>query len=371
MAARTLSTRALNRALLARQLLLQRKRLSVPQAVHALAGLQSQEPRDPHVALWSRLSGFTSLRLHTAAAKREVVRGTLLRGTIHTVSAEDYLAFRRLLQPVLDRELKAHAHLAGGFEMPALEAAARELLARGPLNAQQIGEALGATFPKAGKEGLARWVRTCIPLAMVPGDERWGYSRPPRFLPADDWLGEALSQATPLSALLLRGLAAMGPASAADLRCWCGLGGTAKALEDLRPQLRTFQDEQGRELFDLPQAPRPRADTPAPARLLPEYDNCLLSHEDRTRIVPAEHAARFAMGPNGRRPRAVLVDGFVRAGWQMQVEKGLATLSIEPFERLSADAVQQVEEVADALVRFMEPDADRYAVTWLTVPRAR
>jgi hypothetical protein len=368
-AARTLSTLALNRALLARQLLLQRKRLSVRQAVHALAGLQSQEPRDPHVALWSRLSGFGSHRLQAAALQREVVRGTFLRGTIHTVSAADYLAFRGTLQPVLDRELKNHAHLGRGFEMPALEAAARELLAQQPMSAQQIGEALAPRFPKADKEGLARWVRTCMALAMVPGDERWGYSRPPRFLPADRWLGQAPGEGQPSAELLLRGLAAIGPASATDLRVWCGLGGTAKALEGLRPALRTFQDEQGRELFDLPDAPRPRPDTPAPARLLPEYDNCLLSHEDRSRIVPAAHAHRFAMGPNGRRPRAVLVDGFVRASWQVSMDKAVATLAIQPFERLTPAAVAQVDEEAQALVRFMEPDAAQHEVAWHKLPR--
>jgi len=163
---------------------------------------------------------------------------------------------------------------------------------------------------------------------------------------------------------MLRGLSAIGPASAADLRCWSGLSGCKAALEGLAPGLMVFRDEQGRTLYDLPDAPRPRADTPAPVRLLPEYDNCLLSHEDRTRIVPAAHARRFAMGPNGRRPRALLVDGFVRGCWNVAVEGDEAVMTIEPFERLAAGERAAVEGEAQALLAFLEPLATRQALRW-------
>jgi len=361
-----LSTRQLNRALLARQLLLKRKRLSVAKAVHAVGGLQSQEPRDPHVALWSRLSAFKSERLQQAAERREVVRGSHLRGTIHTVSTDDYLAFRLLLQPVLDRDLKNWAHLGGGFTMKALEPAARALLARqGPLTAQQIAEALAPRFPQAHKEGLARWVRTCVPLAMVPGDERWGYPRPPRFMPADDWLGQPLqagASADAMQGLVRRCLAAIGPASAADVRGWCGLGSVKAVLEAMRGELMVFADDQGRELFDLPDAPRPRADTPAPPRFLPEYDNSLLSHEDRRRIVPPEHAPHFSMTRNGRRPRALLVDGFARGGWEIVRERDTARLLLRLYEPASRAVRDEIEAEGEALLRFMEPDAARHVI---------
>lgn len=357
-----LSNLRLNRALLARQWLLRRRRASVRDAVHAVAGLQSQEPRDPYVALWSRVSGFDPQRLREAAQARRIVRGSYLRCTIHTASADDFAAFRLLLQPVIDREVANRRELMGGFDPARLEAAARELMAAGPLTAQQLGERLLPRFPKAKKAGLAHWIRARIALAMVPTGDRWGYSRPPRFVPAGQWLDRPLDADTPLAALLLRGLSAIGPANAADLRTWSGLPGIGPVLESLRPQLRCFRDEAGRELFDLPDAPRPRADTPAPVRFLPEFDNALLSHADRTRIVPPAHAARFAMAANGRRERAVLVDGFVRAVWTNASVRDAAAIEVRPLEKLSKPLQQETCVEAEALLRMLEPDAATHAV---------
>lgn len=356
MAVPTLTARQLNRALLARQRLLRRQRIPVRDAVHAVAGLQSQEPKDPYVALWSRIAGFEAADLVDAARRREIVRGSHIRCTLHTVSAEDYVAFRPLLQAVIDRELASGRHLGGGFEMAELEPAARALLARGALSAREIGAALLPRFPRAQAAGLAHWVRNGMALAIVPTDDRWGYSRPPRFVPAEQWLGRPLATDGTLAALLLRGLSAIGPASAADLRTWSGCTGIGPALESLRPQLRAFRDESGRELFDLPEAPRPRADAPAPVRFLPEYDNTLLSHADRSRVTPVEHQPRFA-SKNGRRLRAVLVDGFVRAGWDWECGHGQATLRVSPFEVLSADRLAELGQEAEALLRFLEPQA--------------
>ncbi len=358
-----LTTLQLNRALLARQLLLKRRRLPVAEAVHAVGGLQSQEPRDPHVALWSRLSGFGSARLQQAVERREVVRGSHWRGTIHTVSAADYLAFRSLLQPLLDKDLKNWAHLAGGFTMKALAPAVRALIdEQGPLSAQQIAEALASRFPKAKPEGLSRWARNGLPMAMVPSDDRWGYPRPPRFMPADCWLQQPLRDDASLHEVVRRCLAAIGPASAADVRTWCGLGAMKPVLEAMRAELAVFADEQGRELFDLPDAPRPRADTPAPVRFLPEYDNCLLSHDDRRRIVPPEHAPHFSMLRNGRRPRVVLVDGFARAGWDIERQGDTARLLLTLHEPLGKALRDELQAEGEALLRFIEPDASRHRV---------
>lgn len=362
MPATTLTTLQLNRALLARQWLLRRRRATVRDAVHAVAGLQSQEPKDPYVALWSRISGFKPQRLRDAAENRDIVRGSYLRCTIHTASVEDFTAFRALLQPVIDREVTSRRKLMGGFDPARLEAAARELMAASPLSAQQLGERLLPRFPKAQKAGLAYWIRTCIALAMVPTDDRWGYSRPPRFVPAEQWLGRPLAVDTPLAALLLRGLSAVGPASAADLRTWSGISGIRPVLETLRPQLRCFRDEAGRELFDLPDAPRPRAATPAPVRFLPEFDNALLSHVDRSRIVPPVHAARFAMAANGRRQRAVLVDGFVRTLWSSSRERDAAAIEMRPLEKLPKPLQHELCAEAEALLRMLEPDATTHAV---------
>lgn len=361
MADPTLTTLQLNRALLARQWLLKRKRRPVRDAVHALAGLQSQEPKDPYVALWSRIDGFQPRHLHDAARRREIVRGSYLRCTLHTASADDFVVFRMLLQSVIDREVANRRGLMGGFDAGELESAARALMVETPLTAQQLGERLLPRFPKAQKAGIAHWVRTRIALAIVPGDARWGYARPPRFVPAEQWLGRALARDTPLPALLLRGLSAIGPASAADLRTWSGLGGIAPVLDTLRPQLRCFHDESGRELFDLPDAARPRADTPAPVRFLPEYDNALLSHADRARIQPKQHARHF-VAANGRRPGALLVDGFVHGAWRNASTRDAAAIEVRLFEKVSKAARDEVAKEAEALLRMLEPQAATHAV---------
>ncbi|HEY5803805.1 MAG TPA: winged helix DNA-binding domain-containing protein [Lysobacter sp.] len=363
MAIRTLSNRALNRALLARQGLLRRQRLNVAELVHRVGGLQSQEPKDPHVALWSRISGFRSEQLQAAAERRQIVRGSYLRSTIHTVASADFLAFRPLLQQVIDRELET-AHwraISGGFDPARVETLARELMAQRPMSAQELGSALLPHFPDAQKAGLGHWVRTRVPLAITPSDHRWGYPRPPRFVPVEQWLQQALAPAD-LSALLLHGIAAIGPASSADLRSWSALRGIKPVLESLRPQLRVFRDEDGRELFDLDDAPRPRAETPAPVRFLPEYDNVFLSHDDRSRIIRAEHNPHFTQTANGRRLRAVLVDGFVGAGWSHACDKGRASIHVRLFEQSDAGTRAEIEAEALALLHFLEPDADHHAV---------
>jgi Winged helix DNA-binding domain len=367
----TLTTRQLNRALLARQLLLKRKRVSVHAAVHATGGLQSQEPRDPFVALWSRISGFKAEHLLEAARNRSLVRGTYLRGTLHTAAAGDYAALRLLLQPVIHREEKIRREYGGGFETEKLECAARALLALGPLSTQQLGEALAPKFPKAPKIALAAWPRTGLPLIAVPTDDRWGYSRPPRFVLADQWLGEPLQEPGTAENLVLRCLSAMGPASASDVRAWSGLGGIKPILERLREQLTVFGDESGRELFDLPGAPRPDAETPAPVRFLPEYDNVFLSHADRGRIIDAVHGHHFTHAKNGRRLRSVLVDGFVRAGWAVSRTAGRATMQVWAFEKLSKSTVAELSGEAEALLRFTEPDATEFSIDLVTPRETR
>jgi hypothetical protein len=360
LAHKVLTTLALNRALLARQLLLKRRRMSVRDAVHAVGALQSQEPRDPHVALWSRLAGFTSERLMSAARKKQIVRATYLRGTLHTLSAEDYAAFRMLLQPVLDRGLRQWRHVGGGFEMKELERAACALMADDALTAQQLADALAPRFPKAHKAGLGQWVRNGVALAIPPSDDRWGYPRPPRFVAAEPWLGQPLKTDGSLQDMVLRCIAAVGPCSAADVRSWSALTGIQPALAALRPQLVSFKDEAGRELFDLPDAPRPREDTPAPVRFLPEYDNVFLSHAERSRIVPRQHIPHFTQTNNGRRLRAVLIDGFVRGGWSVETKDDSVTLFVLAFEKSSKATLAELEQEAQGLMKFIEPGARSY-----------
>jgi Winged helix DNA-binding domain len=358
----TLTTRQLNRALLARQLLLKRKRVSVCEAVHATGALQSQEPKDPFVALWSRISSFKAQKLLEAAHRIEIVRGTYLRGTLHTVTADDYSSFRPLLQSVVHREEKLRREYGGGFEIEKLASGARSLLAGGPLSAQQLGEKLGPRFPGAKEAGLAAWVRTGIPLIAVPTDDRWGYSRPPRFVVADQWLERPLRELGSAGTLVLRCLSAIGPAGSADVRAWSGLGGIKAVLDKLRSQLMVFNDESGRELFDLAGSPRPDGETPAPVRFLPEYDNVFLSHADRGRIMNTAHAHYFTQKGNGRRLRSVLVDGFVRAGWEVTRRGDRAAIDVTTFEKFTKSTVAEVSEEALALLRFIEQDATEFVV---------
>ncbi|MFC3816817.1 winged helix DNA-binding domain-containing protein [Lysobacter sp. GCM10012299] len=297
------------------------------------------------------------------AQRGDVVRGSYLRSTIHTVASADFLAFRPVLQQVIDRELETAnwRAISGGFDPARVEPLARALMAQRPMSAQELGAALLAHFPDAQKAGLGHWVRTRVALAIVPSDDRWGYPRPPRFVPAEQWLQQPLAPAS-TAELLLHGIAAIGPASSADLRSWSGLRGIKPALEALRPRLQVYRDESGRELFDLPQAPRPRADTPAPVRLLPEYDNVFLSHDDRDRIVMPQHSQHFTQTANGRRLRAVLVDGFVRAGWSHACDKGKASIQVKLFDRFDAGTRDDIATEALALLHFLEPDADHHDV---------
>lgn len=359
MAPRTLSNAQLNRALLARQQLLRRKRTSVVKTIHAVGGLQTQEPRDAYISLWSRVKDFDRKKLERAVAAREVVRGSWLRCTIHSVSSDDYIAFRLLLQAVIGNDPMIRALAASDAQFAAIA----ELLGDDdPRSARQIGDILGSEASGATPEEISRMARFLVPLIMAPTDDRWGYSRPPRFVLAERWLGGQLEASTPLSALCLRGIAAIGPASSSDLRAWSGMKAIKVAIEELRPQLMVFRDERGRELFDLPDAPRPRADTPAPVRFLGEFDNVALSHADRSRITDAEDAKRFNVSKNGRRANTILIDGRIRASWRISRKADTARLAVTFFNPESKQARDEVALEAEALLKFMEPDAHEFAI---------
>jgi hypothetical protein len=362
---KTLTTRELNRALLARQGLLTRKRVSVETMIGACAGLQTQEPRDAFVSLWSRISGFKREKLFGAADARRVVRGSNLRCTIHTVTAADFIAFRMTLSNVVERDMANWRERYDGLDITKVTAAVRDLLSDGePRTAKQIGEELQPLFPRVHREGLSHCARIHVPVVMTPTDHRLGYSRPPSLMLAESWLGATLSPATPeaKTELLRRGIAAIGPASAADLRTWSGMTGVREALEPLLPELAEFRDEAGRTLYDLPEAPRPRAGTEAPVRLLGEFDNVALSHADRARIVAPEDARLFNVSKNGRRAFAILIDGQVRGSWQLTRNRDQARIRLMPFHKESASTLDAVAAEGEALLRFLEPDAPRHEV---------
>ncbi|MFD9067080.1 winged helix DNA-binding domain-containing protein [Kitasatospora purpeofusca] len=328
-----LGRRALGRALLARQHLLERTTATPAAMIEHLGGLQAQAaPQPPYLGLLSRLDGFAPEALTELIESRRVVRIALQRGTIHLVTAEDCLTLRPLLQPVLDKGLRAaFGKWLVGLDLDALAAEARVLVEKEPRTFQLLGTELAAARPDRDPAALAQAARALLPLVQVPPRGVWGRGGPAAHTTAESWLGRPLDPEPSLDDLALRYLAAFGPATAADLQKWCGLSGLAPVLKRLAPRLVTFRDEHGRLLHDLPDAPRPDPDTPVPVRLIAPFDNLLLSHADRTRVLPEEYRPRV-MTQNGLVLGTLLVDGLVAGSWRLVEERsGARSLTVRPF----------------------------------------
>jgi hypothetical protein len=351
-----LSRQRLNRATLARQLLLARADIPTLDAVEQLCGIQAQEARPPFVALWSRVSGFRREDLHGLLHERAAVRATFLRGTLHVLSARDYAAFRAVIQPVLTDGQRALGTRAKGLDQDKLLPVATALYERKPRTFNELRPLLQEAFPEVNDRALGFTVRNQIPLVMVPSDDRWSFPSVADFTLARDWLAESLHTDDAPDELVRRYLAAFGPATAADVQTWSGLRGAKQILTRLSPELVTFRDEQNRELFDLPDAPRPAADVPAPPRFLPEFDNLVLSHADRTRVIADEHRGHVVT-KNLRVRAIVLYDGFACGTWDVERKKTSVALRVTPFGPLPAHAVRALTTEAEALLGFVEPDA--------------
>ncbi len=364
MSGETLTLQQLNRATLARQLLLERAEIPVAAAVERLGGIQAQEARPPFVGLWTRLAGFRAEDLHSLLHKRTLVRATFLRATLHVVSARDYARFRAAIQPVLTDAQRVLGTRAKGLDIEAVLPVATALFADRPRDFNELRSLLQAEFPDVNDRALGYSVRTRLPLVMVPTDDRWAFPSVAAFTLAADWLDEPLSDDDSPDELVRRYLAAFGPATAADVQAWSGLKGIKQVLARLRPDLVTLLDEQGRELFDLPDAPRPAGDTPAPPRFLPEFDNLVLSHADRTRVIADEHRGHVVT-KNLRVRASVLHDGFVCGIWDVERKKTSVTLRVTPLRRLSAAAVAELTEEAESLLGFLDPDAPNPSVRFL------
>jgi Winged helix DNA-binding domain len=354
-----LGARALNRATLDRQLLLRRSDMTALAAVEHLVGLQAQVPSNPYCALWSRLEGFRPKSLAKLLEERRVVRLPLMRATIHLVSAADCLALRPLVQPVLDAELARHPEYGPALrdvDLAPVLAVARELLAECPRTGPELRTALVARFPEANGAALAYACRNRLALVQVPPRGMWGRSAAVTTTTADAWLGRPLEPAPSLENAVVRYLAAFGPASVADVTTWCRLTALRDVVERLRPRLRTFRDERGRELFDLPDAPRPDPDTPAPPRFLPEYDNALLSHSDRSRLHVDRARLSAVRGPV---QGTVLSDGFVCGVWHIEHARdgACATLVVEHVVPLTKRAAGAIAAEAGRYLRFAATDA--------------
>jgi hypothetical protein len=325
------------------------------EAIERLAGMQAQEPRPPFLGLWSRLEGFAREDLIDALGDGSAVRGLLMRGTLHTVSARDFRAFRPVVQPVLSAAYAGvDKRRREGVDVDTVLPVARELLEEEPRTFNALRGLLSERFPDANERGLGYAARTHLPLTMVPTEDRWGFPRDAKFA-----LAEAGDDNSPRT-LVRRYLAAFGPATAADSQTWSGLRGVAEVLEEM-DDLERFEDDQGRTLFDLPDAPRPDADVPAPVRFLPEFDNLVLAHADRTRLLDDEHRP-LVVTKNLRVKATFLVDGRVAGTWKSARKGKKASLALEPFGKLRKKDIKALTAEGEQLLRLVEQEAASFDV---------
>jgi hypothetical protein len=356
--AEKITLRALNRATLDRQLLLRRSAMPILDAVEHLVGLQAQTTHSWYHGLWSRLADFQPERLSDLLANREVVRMVLMRSTIHLVSARDCLALRPLLQVVTERGTNSvYGKNLVGLDQAEVVAAGRELLAGKPMAFGELGQRMAEYFPDRDPSSLAHAVRAWVPLVQLPPRGLWRRSGLAVHSPVETWLGKPVDASPSLDDLVLRYLGAFGPASVRDAQIWSGLTRLAEVFDRLRPRLVTFEDEDGRELFDLPDAPRPDEETPAPPRFLYDFDNLLLSHHDRSRVTTDEWRDR-PRPMNGMLPKIFLVDGFTRGEWK--VDDGV--LIVQPFRRLSKKDTAAVTKEGALLLDFVAPGSQEVRI---------
>ncbi|HKV83575.1 MAG TPA: winged helix DNA-binding domain-containing protein [Ktedonobacterales bacterium] len=365
----TLSTRALNRAYLARQMLLRRETTSAEAAIERLFAMQAQAPHAPYIGLWTRLEGFQPDELATLLVERRVVRASLMRATVHLVTARDCLALRPLTQPVLERGFYTGSPFGRrltGLDMDALLATARELMEERPRTRAEIGRLLGERWPERDADALAQAATYLIPAVQIPPRGVWGQGGQPTYTPMESWLGRPLDPDPAQDEMILRYLGGYGPASVADARMWSGLTRLGDVFERLRPRVRTFRDERGVELFDLLEAPRPDPDTPAPPRYLAAYDNLLLSHADRSRVMANERRVPLLPG-NGADGGTVLVDGYYEADWKITRQReGGATLTVASFAPIAAPDRDALAEEGAHLLAFVAPEAASREVRFAT-----
>jgi Winged helix DNA-binding domain len=343
-----LSRRGLNRATLARQHLLERVPVPAVDAIEHLGGMQSQAPLAPYVGLWTRLSRFDAQELSALTEQRRVVRLHMMRTTVHLVSARDCLDWRTLFHPLHAADFGAHfPYGTDGVDREALISLGRRLLHESPRTRAELGALLAERWPHADPTALAYAVTHHVALCQVPPRGVWNQRGPARWTPVEDWLGSPLRSA-PVDDLVLRYLGAFGPATVADVQLWSGLRRLREVVDRL--PLRVFRGEAGQTLYDLPDAPRPAADTPAPPRFLPAYDNLLLSHKDRSRVILDNRSVPLPPG-NGATVGTFLVDGAWQGTWQIRDR----SLYVEPFTRLRRADLDALSAEAMRLCAFIDP----------------
>lgn len=354
---KVLDRRALNRALLERQLLSRRRRITVADAVGRLVGMQGQNPLDPYIGLWSRLDRFRPEHLAELIAERHAVRMPLMRATIHLVSANDAVAFRPVLQPVLERVFvtgSPFGRALEGVDLGAVTAAGRSLVEERPRTRADLRRLLGERWPDHDPNALAQAITYLVPVVQVPPRGLWGRAGQATWTELETWLGRSAVGGS-IDDLVRRYFMSFGPATVADVQAWSGLTRLREVADRLRPGLRTFVDEDGRELYDVPGGPLPDPGIPAPPRFLPVYDNTCLGHADRSRILAEDDRRRAQADGLDRGP--VLVDGFAVATWRLVRDRGTVTLEVQPYRRLSRSEADEVTEEGERLLAFLASDA--------------
>ncbi len=354
----TLTQRELNRALLARQLLLERQNLTASEAIQRLVGLQAQVPDAPYIALWSRLIDYRPDTLADDVAAGRAVRLSLMRSTIHLVTDRDALALQPVFQAVTDRSIRGSSHMKdlSGLDVAAILAEGQQLLAELPRTRIELGRLLAERWPGVPPGSLGMIATSLTPTMQVPPRGVWRSQSGPVWAPIETLLGQPPGPPIPLEDLVRRYLTAFGPASVADMSRWSGLQGLAPVVRRLRPELRIFRNPAGQELFDNPDGQLPDPETPAPPRFLAEYDNVLLSHRDRSRIMAVQELPGIP-GGYGASTGTVLIDGMLGATWKLMRDRTDLTLSVAPYEPLTTDDGQAIADEGERLLRFIDPTA--------------
>ncbi len=372
---KVLDARALNRATLERQMLLKKAERPAFEVVEHLVGQQAQVPGDPYIGLWSRIEGFDPQELAGLMLDRKVVRCGLMRGTIHLVTARDALMLRPLMQPLFDRTYRGRS-FAGrlGDDLDAVRERTAELLREKPRTKAEVKALLAERWPDHAPDAL-QYVLPLIPSVQVTPRGVWGQSAQARWALTEEWVDRNPEAGTSIDQVVLRYLAAFGPATVSDVRQWCGVTKLKEVVERLRPKLVSFRDANGRELFDLPDAPRPDPGTPAPPRFFPEYDNVFISHADRSRMAP--EAFRGKMGAawlatenrnlaTGPQPPEILplswsmfsVDGFLSGTWKVQIRDGSPSLLLQPMVKILDGEADELAAEGRRLLGFLNGTAD-------------
>ncbi|MEV4221532.1 winged helix DNA-binding domain-containing protein [Nonomuraea sp. NPDC049725] len=343
-----LTSRALNRATLDRQLLLSRAELPVTDVVERVGGLQAQTPHTWYTGLWNRIEGFRAAEASALLESRALVRLALQRSTIHLVTARDCLAMRPLLQVVTERMTRTtFVRKLGDVDLAELAAYGRELVEAEPMTFAALGRALAERWPGEDPHALGQVVRWLVPLVQVPPRGLWGRSGPIAHTSAESWLGFEAPAMTPAE-LVRRYLRAFGPATVMDAQTWSGLTRLGEVVESM--DLVRFRDEQGRTLYDLPDAERPSPEVPAPVRLMYDFDNLFLSHADRSRVITEAGFAALGgfMGTNVM-PRVILVDGVTAGDWTVTRAGKVSTLGVHQWT-----PIKDLDAVAEEGLRLLE-----------------